>query len=448
MKVLLITDEVWNDQIHGNNNYTNWFEDFDAELANIYCNPGYPSNRCCAKYFQITDMMMAKSLFSPTKAGKAFNIEGNHMDEHTFVGEEVNPELYSKLKAISSESMRAIRELIWYFGKYDLDALEKFIRDFKPDLIFSPRLATIKLLRLERIVLNIAQVPLIAFTGDAEYTLRQFRISPVFWIKNLFFRRIFKAMMPYYSLYYSLSDEQKSEYEKTFGDKFKVLRKSGDFTKREKDKSVTMPIRMIYAGKLYSNRWKTLVEITKALKIINNQETKITLEIYTKDKLSKRKRRLLEDGKSSFVRGPVPGEELKRIYDSADIALHVEAFDLKSRLITRVSFSTKIIDCLASGCAVMAVCWDKHSGYTYLKKEDAAFTISRKKDIQKELVRLVEHPQLIPLYAEKALECGHRNHQKSSTQKMLYDDFSRIIQQMDMKDEHKKAVENIELIKE
>ena len=71
MRLLLITDEVWNDKIHGNNILTNWFEGMDIEIANIYCSPGMPDNQCCQKYFQITDGMMAKSILKRNqKAGR------------------------------------------------------------------------------------------------------------------------------------------------------------------------------------------------------------------------------------------------------------------------------------------------------------------------------------------------------------------------------------------
>ncbi|TVY07218.1 glycosyltransferase family 4 protein [Paenibacillus cremeus] len=426
MRILIISDEVWNDEIHGNNILTNWFQGFDAEFANIYCSPGSPLNPCCNQYFQITDSMMLKSIFGKKKAGKSFKLN-SLADKAIFDGESENKRLYSRLKFITTESLRAVRELIWFYGKYDFQALQKFIDEFKPDIIFSPRLATIKMLRLEKIVCNIAQVPIVAFTGDAEYSMRIFRISPIFWVKKLILRNMFRKMMLSYSLYYTLSDEQREEYQNEFGEKFKILRKCGEFKDTTVISKVKKPIKIIYAGKIYSNRWKTLVAIRKALKVINEAETKILLEIYTRDKMSNRQRELLDDGKNSFVKGAVSPEELKTIYNNSDIALHVESFDLRNRLLTKVSFSTKIIDCLGSGCAVMVISWDKHSGFTYLKKENAAFTISNLNDISIELKKIVENPNLINIYAQNALKCGQRNHKKDNVQQMIYEDFIKII---------------------
>lgn len=432
LKILIISDEVWSDKIHGNNVLSNWFDGFDAEFANIYCSPGEPYNNCCKKYFQITDMMMVKSIIKGKKAGNVkyydqvpnlntieLNIEQNLEQE--------NKKLYGRLKSITTESMRAARELIWYLGKYDIEQLDKFINDFSPDIIFTPRLATIKLLRLEKIVYKIANVPIIAFTGDDEYSLRQLRFTPIYWTLRFIKRNMMRKIVPNYSLYYTHSEEQANEYNKIFNVPTKNLLKCGSFSKERIHKLVNNPIKIVYAGRLYCNRWKSLRDIGNALKVINKDEIKMILEIYTKDKISYNQKKCLHDGKNIFIKGAVDQEELKQIYSKSDILLHVESFDLKNKLLTRLSFSTKVIDCLSSGCAVMAICWDQHAGFKYLEKEDAAVTICRKEDIHNKLEYIVNNPNKITEYAEKAIKCGMKNHKKENIQKLLYEDFKNII---------------------
>ena len=56
MKILVLSYEVWNDKINGNNVTSNWFEGMEAEFANIYASPGEPYNNCCQKYYQITEL--------------------------------------------------------------------------------------------------------------------------------------------------------------------------------------------------------------------------------------------------------------------------------------------------------------------------------------------------------------------------------------------------------
>lgn len=427
MKVLIIADEVWNDRMYGNNVLSSWFEGFNAEIAHIYCSPGHPLNKCCKKYFQITDMMMFKSLFSGEKAGMEIILDDYPITKLTIPAEEEHKKLYTFLKSITTESLRALRDFLWLRGKYDEDKLRKFIEQFNPDIIFCPRKASSRILRLERIVAHIANKPMVAFTGDDEYSLRQLRFSPVYWLRRFRLRSDLRKNMKLYSLYYTYSEEQGEEYRKIFKIRTKFLFKCSDFSLNMRTKVINKPIKLVYAGKLYCNRWKTLVEITKALKKINENETKMILEIYTKDKLSKQQKKLLGDGINSFVKEPVSSEDLKNIYKNSDIALHVESFDLKNRLLTKYSFSNKIVDCLSSSCAVMAICWKNHSGYKYLEKEDAAICIDDIKKVYEKLAQIAEKPENLKLYAEKAYKLCEKNHKKSEIQYQIESDFQTLL---------------------
>lgn len=427
MKILIVSLDVWNDKIHGNNVISNWFEGMDAEFANIYCEPGEPFNKCCKKYFQITDMMMLKSIFTKKKAGMRVEYKKEHHDENIPMAEQEPKKLYSFLKSISGAWLRLVREILWILGKYDLEGIKKFIDDFQPDIIFTERTATCKMLRLEKEISKISQVPMVAFTGDDEYSLRQFNFSPFFWINRFMVRKRLREMVKKYKIYYTLSKEQKEDYETRFGCKMKILQKCGNFPSQFTPREVNQPIRIIYAGKLYCNRWKALAQIVEAIKIVNKDENKIVLEIYTKDRITKKQDNLLNDGKNSKIMGSVTQEKLREIYQNSDIALHVESQDLKNKLVTRLSFSTKIVDCLESGCAVMAVCWNEHSGYTYLQRENAAICVSSFEEILDSLQMLADDKDTITQYAKKAYDCGVRNHTREKVQKMIKEDFLEVI---------------------
>lgn len=422
MRILVLSNEVWNDKINGNNVTTNWFEGMNAEFANIYASPGTPDNNCCNKYYQITDKMMLNSIIKRKKAGKVIVQSG--ADSNYTTAESEPKKLYEFLKSISGNLLRFIRELLWLLGKYDESSMKEFIDDFQPDVIFSERMATCKMLRLEKKIHGITNAPFFAFTGDDEYSLKQFSLSPSFWINRFMTRRRLRNNVKFYKVYYTLSYEQKEYYEKIFGCNCKILQKCGEFDSDYIEHKVKEPIKLIYAGKFYCNRWKVLAQISETLKKINDSGKKAILEIYTKDKPTKKQSRLLNDGINSFIKGPVSQEELSKIYHESDIALHVESSDLKNKLATRFSFSTKIIDCIFSGCAVLAFCWNQHSGLTYLKREDAALCVSSKEELYAVLSKICENPQIICDYSYKAYVCGKQNHDRKQIQKMLLDDFS------------------------
>ncbi len=85
------------------------------------------------------------------------------------------------------------------------------------------------------------------------------------------------------------------------------------------------------------------------------------------------------------------------------------------------------MDCLSSGCAVMAICWEGHAAFQYLKKVDSAITACSEEEIYLNIKKIVCNNEIICKYANKAYICGKNNHQKKDVQKMLFDDFNKVI---------------------
>ena len=149
--------------------------------------------------------------------------------------------------------------------------------------------------------------------------------------------------------------------------------------------------------------------------------------IYIHEALTNEQRKALSPENSVYMKGSVNPQQLKEVYRNADIALHVESMDKKNRLATRVSFSTKIIDLMASSCAILAVCWNRHCGYQYLRDNDAAFCVDNYSDILPMLQRIVDNPSLVQNYAQKAYECGRKNHAREKIQKQIREKFEELI---------------------
>lgn len=432
MKILLITDEEWNDYVHGNGVLTNWFTGFDADFAQVYCSPGKPVNAVCDQYFQITDTEMAKSLFGKKRAGGIIKKESGVEYITKSMQNAQRKGIYEVMKRISlwmHTPVMMLRDFIWCYGRYNTKALKVFIDNFQPDIVYCPRVITPKLMRLEKMVSIITDAPFVAFTADDEASMTGINCSLLYWLRKYAIHNCFKKHITLYSHYLMFSADQAEEYCKEYGIATSTFFKCGTFSECFESKEVGKPIRMVYAGRLYCNRWKSLAEIGKVLKDINNNGIRMVLDIYTTEQLTMDQRKALSEESYIYVKGCVTSDELNEIYQRADIALHVESMDKKNRLLTRVSFSTKIIDLMASSCAIMAVCWDKHTGYQYLKKKDAAFCLSSYDDILPLLNKICETPSLVQEYAEKAYNCGKMYHSREVIQGQLKKVFEKVIAQ-------------------
>lgn len=430
MKILLITAEEWNDYVYGNGVLTNWFTGFDAEFAQIYTSPGLPNNKVCSKYFQIDERQMVKSLYSNTKAGREVKMPTNEREQDAAKSNAQRKGIYGIFKKLSlwmHTPIVMLQDFIWMTGRYDKAALQRFIGGYKPDVVFCPQLGNPKMWRLEKLVKGMTDVPFVAFTGDDEASYQQVSKSPLFWLRRWYCHNGLKNSVKIFSHYFMHSKEQAQDYTNEYGIPTSTLYKCGDFSNEFVKKSVGSPIRLVYAGRLYCNRWKTLAEIGKALHEINKHGERMVLDIYTQEALTNEQRKALSPENSVYMKGSVNPQQLKEVYRNADIALHVESMDKKNRLATRVSFSTKIIDLMASSCAILAVCWNRHCGYQYLRDNDAAFCVDNYSDILPMLQRIVDNPSLVQNYAQKAYECGRKNHTREKIQKQIRDKFEELI---------------------
>lgn len=429
MRILIVSDEEWNDFVYGNGVLTNWFSGFDAEFAQIYCSPGLPINNICSRYFQITDKEMASSMICKGKAGRVVHQESGIEWINAAKQNAQRKGFYGFIKKISlwmHSPVLMIRDFIWCFGRYDEDTLKAFIGQFSPDIVFCPRLITPKLMRLERIVSKYTKAPFVAFTGDNEASLEGYSWSPLYWLRKFYIHRMFEKHISLYKFYLMHSNDQAYEYNRKYGIATSTFFKCGNFTDKFEPREPGSPIHLVYAGRLYCNRWKSLAQIGIALKQLNVKGIRMVLDIYTTEKLSSVQKKALSKENFVYVKGRVTPEELVQIYQRADIALHVESMDKKNRLLTKVSFSTKIIDLMSSTCAIMAICWEQHAGLKYLKEKDAAFCISCYDEILPKLQQICDHPELIREYALKAYECGRKYHNKDIIKNQIKTIFEKL----------------------
>lgn len=421
MRVLIISKEAWRNEQNGGNVLTNIFENFSGDYAQIYCTDALPNNSICKSYYQMTDNMMVNNILHNKKVGKEIKYENYPYDTKAYV------QKYNSLKKCNLPIVPVLREIVWKIAKWDIDGIKNFVLDFNPDVIFAPCYGSHYMIKLTKIVKSFCDVPVISYISDDFYTNKQFNFSIIYWLNHFILRKHVSDVFKLYDLVYTMTNEQKSQCEKDFHANMKILRKVGNFDKKRLKTKVNNPIRFVYAGGIYLNRWKTLVSLAESIKKINKNGTKMVLDIYTTNEISPKVLNILNDNKNSFVHKAVSLEELKDIYSNSDIALHVEGFDIKNKMTVRLSFSTKIVDCLDSGCAVMAICDDKQAGFSYLKKNNAALCIDDKKNIYDCLLSIINNPQILIDHQKKAFDLGTLNHSKDIVIQNLKNDFEKVI---------------------
>ena len=429
LKILIVSSTPWDDNNSFGSSFSNIFGgNSNYEMANIYCQFGLPNTKVCKHFFQITEKGIIQTIFGkqPFSGKQIFHSKKEDLSGIILSSKETK--YINKLKGLRWQLFFWIRDLIWSTGKWKSKPMDDFITDFQPDLIILPIYYSTYLNTIGLHAHKLSKVKMVGYISDDCYTLKHFSLSPLFWIDRFIKRQYVKKAIDQCEILYTITETQKKEYNLIFGNKCKVLSKGGDFDNYLHKKTTwNNPIKLVYTGNLGMGRWKSLVKIVEALKVINNNGIKAQFYIYSQTPLSESSMRKLQIENTVYFMGGIPASKVKDVQRDADILVHVESFELSERNSARLSFSTKIVDYLEAGRCIVAVGWKKTGAIEYLTENDAAIVITDLNQIYSQLSNLINDKQRIFDYGVKGFELGKKNHQFEKIRTSLYNDLLSVV---------------------
>lgn len=423
-KILVVSYLPWNDETSTGNTLSNLFFGLTDkfEFACIYFKGGVINNGIANRYFYISEKELFKSIFSRHPVGEEiiYETKSNNQKQKT-------SNIYDKARAVRWDSLLLCQDIIGVAGKWKSNALDDFVKNYNPDLIFGP-LGRVPISNIVMTYLNNKfEIPIITYAWDDHYSLNKRSLSIFFWIKTFFERKYIKQCAKASKFLYVITDQMKTEYAQYFNKECKVLYKAYDFGKfNHKKNIVNKPIKMIYMGNLGSGRWKELAKIVDAVKKINTNGKCAEIDIYSLSPKTKNIVNKLNVDGTARLMTPVDAKDILFTMMSADILIHVEPFNKKESLFYRLSFSTKIVDYFYSARCIVAF-GAKNATMNYLKENNAAIIINDEDNLMQTLSALLTHPKRIVQYGINAWNCGVLNHQKDKIEKILVDDFNKVI---------------------
>lgn len=425
MKILVITDVLWRNDNGVGNSYSNIFSGMtDVEIANICCQEGRSENTVSAACFQISESRLIANLRN--KSVPAGVVE--NPDVTTQAPGAHSSKLVRFLKRNRFQVLFWARNLIWKLGRWKSDELRAFLDRTQPELIFAQLQDKVYLNNIVRYVQDYTQCPLVLYAWDDIYSIKQFSLSPLFWIDRLMQRASIRRLVRHCSKLYTISVEQQEEYRRTLKADTGLLFKGKDFSQpldREQEPGEVLQI--LYTGNLYSGRFGTLEKLCRALHGNNQSGLKAQLNIYSGTDLTDRQIAKLNLGDSSFFKGSVSEAEVCRLQEEADILLHIEPTTLKGRLLCRLSFSTKLVDYFHKGKCIFAVGSNVCASMKYLRRNDAAITAVAMPEAEEKLRQLLQDRDLLRQYGKKAWNCGAKHHQIHKIQQTLREELEKIV---------------------
>ncbi len=420
MRVLVITRAPWRNDNNTGNTLTAFFRDMkNVEFCNLYFREQLPKNDVTVSNFAISEGQLIKNLVKKTPVGK----EVVRQDTDSKNNEE---SIYQNAKRFKNTVLSFIREIIWMFGNWKSESFIQYLEDKKPDVIFMPVFNCFYPHKILQFVKKQTGAKVILFHADDNYTLKQFSISPLYWIYRFNLRKWVRRSVEVSDENYVISDIQKRDYEKAFKTECKILTKGKDFSGEAELKSeYNSPLQLVYTGNIGVNRWKSLEIIANALEEINRDGIKAQLRIYTGSPMTSRMSKALNKGDSSIVMGFAESEKIQKIQSDADILVHVEAFDMKNKLLVRQSFSTKLVDYMKIARPIIAVGPDDVASISHLINNKCAIVAENKDELKTEIIKCLNDRSYMDNLVKNAYECGKKYHDKTKIYKMLSESFNK-----------------------
>lgn len=429
IRVLVILRGAWRNDNNIGNTMTDIFAEHENfEIYSLCMRDQTPQNDLALQNFAVSEQQLIRNLLHKARNGRITEgiCNDNAEDDEQ---EQREKKIYDSAKKIHSFLLEYAREAIWSLGGWKNEKLRRYIREVSPDVIFMPVFRCFYPFKILNYIQKYTKAPVVLFHADDNYTLRHFSLNPLFWLYRFRLRHYVRGAVRNSAVNYVISDLQKRDYEKAFGVPCKILTKSADFSEPPQLKTeYNSPLQIVFTGNIGTNRWKSLAVIADTLKMINADGVKAQLRIYTATPLTEKMKKVLEIPDTSFFMGTVSASEIPQIQSEADMLVHVEALDLKNRLLVRQSFSTKLVDYFKAARPILAVGPYDVASMAHLMENDCALTAQNADELAEKLNSVLRDRHILDELAEKAYVCGKQHHDQTQMRAMLSVDLVTVVE--------------------
>lgn len=412
MKVLIISHNVISTNDAMGKTMCALFSSFKKdELCQFYIYPSAPNVSKCSSYYRITDKDVLKSYYRFKVKGQEFFVDKDVASENQFF-ENVDDEKIYRNKKNKKPLRKLLRDLMWKFSRWYSKELECWIKKESPTHIFlAPGYA--------KFIYNIAfkiskkfNIPIVTYICDDYYFVKKAK-GFLARIQQNQLKKTIEKLMSKTCHVITICDELKKCYSEKFSVPATTIMTGSSFTIAEQPRLLDSITELTYLGNIRCNRYISLAEIGRALDKINEvNNTEYRLKIYTAEKDGEILQ-AFENIKSVKICEFVSGEEFNKVFHSAQILVHVEAFDEDSIDLVKHSISTKIADSLGSGTCLFAYGPSNVASIRYLENNSSAIVCCNKDMLDKKLLDIINDGEARRKVVERALLMAKKNHESS-----------------------------------
>lgn len=413
-KVLLLGIDPFNRTNATGITLSNLFEGWDKDnIAQVYFSDKIPTIDVCHKYFKLPN----HTVFVDYYFRKIISFFKNHqIATSSFNSLSINSKK-KNLKNIIRLNLRAALDLSPLILSSDLF---DWMKRFNPDIIYST-LGSCRMVNLaNRIAAHLNKPFVPHFMDDWVSTI--YAQNELGGVAKKYFEKKLAEVIKKSNGGLCISEPMVEEYTKRYGLEFSPFVNCIDdvlFSYPAEDTNNKFIIQ--YIGGLHLDRWRSILDVAKAVDKLNDVGKKVSLHIYCPSEHSILFSHYFNSLIHTEFKGYICSDKVSQVLKEASLLLHVESFDENYIHYTKFSLSTKIPQYLAAGKPVLGYGPDVLASMKHLVKTNSGEVISKNNcdDIYLAIEKLIHNKDLLMSYAVNGFTYAKQNHSKSYNHKQL-----------------------------
>lgn len=409
MRVLLIGHNVFSKINNMGKTMLSYFRGFKPdEIAQFYIQNKLPSDgTVCQNYFRFTDKDAIRSVFSPKNQGRVISPKDIISAEMPVPDKDIIGSIYQYGRKRNALIYSA-RNFLWSIARWKNQTFLSWIKAFDPDVIFFMSGDYAFMYKIAKFVSIHLGKPIVVCCVDDYYLYNRNEGSWLGRVQHKQFMKTVFQLMERTSCILTISDAMRDAYSELFHKPCFTLHTS---VAQKKLAIKSDASRVAYFGNLSFRRREQLISIGTAIK--NLQIPGLSgIDVYSGETNPVNFDGLTEEN-GVFFHGKIdPGDVADKMTDCIAI-IHTESFDSYIRKTTKYSVSTKIAESLMYGPCLIAYGPEGIASIDYLKKNNAAYVITRPEDLMSGLREILSNAELREQIVKNERRLAAENHDEA-----------------------------------
>lgn len=374
------------------------------EVAEFYIQDKDPKNADVANsYYRITDREALKSIMG-LEVGKSFCLEHSETEGNNIkTGAVESIRQYGRRR---NAFVYTMRNAVWDMARWKSPKLIKWVQNFNPDVIFFMAGDYRFMFKITLFIQKLLNRPLVVCCVDDFFLYNRNEDSVLGRHQHKTYMKMVSKVMDKACCILTISDAMGKEYQKLFNKPCFTLHTSAKKRALDNSKRGTS---IAYFGNLGFHRYEQLAEIGKAVKRVEGFGG---IDVYSGEKNPANLVGLTEEN-GIYFHGEISVKEVCERMDRCMAIIHTESFDKKIQNQVKYSVSTKIADSLLNGPCLIAYGPEGIASIDYLKKNNAAYVITRPKDLESGLREILMNENLRTEIVKNARIVAANNHDEA-----------------------------------